>query len=177
MMVTTQRIVLGLGVLAVGAFTVLTDPFLLKVACMGLCFFVLLPVALSVGCIWIFGKRSEQAVGASIFLAQGIVWGLLGMCLAVPANAMIYQQATKAGKNYLHRMQPLLETYRNTHGAYPSSLDQLQEKPQRPRLVTLLNHYKYQSDGTRYSLTFAKPGGLIDAWSYDSQTRSWTVQD
>lgn len=90
--------------------------------------------------------------------------------LAIPANKFV-QHAVTAAKEYPARVAPLLEAYRQAHGSYLTSLDQLPIRPIIPRL--LRSSYCYRSDGSRYSFTFAQPGGLIDTWDYSSETQTW----
>lgn len=74
-------------------------------------------------------------------------------------------------KAYPAIIEPLLEAYRQTHGSYPTSLDQLPTKPAIPRL--LRRPYGYRSDGTSYSFSFLPPDFGLDTWDYLSTTKKW----
>jgi len=90
--------------------------------------------------------------------------------LAIPSNHFVQEWAVSAAKAFPARVAPQLEAYRQAHGAYPTSLDQLPSKPSVPRLM---RGFGYRSDGQSYSFMFPQPGGLIDTWNYDSETQTW----
>lgn len=101
------------------------------------------------------------SVGALAILA-GVAW---------PLNHFAQERAVTAAKAYPERVAPLLDAYRQAHGSYPTSLDQLASKPTVPRL--LRRSYGYRSEGSRYSFSFLQPGGMIDTWDYDSTSKEW----
>ena len=96
------------------------------------------------------------------------------VALSIPLNVRIQERAATEAKAYPDLVAPLLEQYRQQHGEYPSSLDQLPSRPRVPRL--LRSSYGYRSDGVEYSFCFPQPGGLIDSWSYGSRTRKWHLR-
>ena len=93
------------------------------------------------------------------------------MGLMLPINGFIQERAVTAAKAYPARIAPLLEVYRKSHGFYPMKLDELPSKPSVPRL--LRSSYGYRSNGHHYTFCFPQPGGIIDVWDYDSETKSW----
>lgn len=127
-----------------------------------------------VGCAMLFiairTKRSRRAAVAILSIVFGSTC-FIG--LAIPANDFVQQLAVDAAKAYPAKVAPLLEAYRDAHGSFPNSLDQLPAAPRLPRLLRRWGRHCYRSDGRTYSFSFPQPGGLINSWDYDSQTRTW----
>ncbi len=147
------------------------DPFLRSVLVFG-------------GIVWLAGPC--LAIGVALLLAAAIAGrpcrGRLILVLSVvfvcalgvtasPIIGVLQARAVLAAKEYPAQVAPLLDAYRQAHGAYPMDLDKLPQKPRVPRLLRGPN--RYRSDGQHYSFWFPKPGGLIDTWHYDSETHSW----
>ena len=113
--------------------------------------------------------KNRSARPAWIILAAVAGWGGF-VALAIPANHRVQARAVTEAKAYPARIEPLLETYRQTHGTFPANLDQLPAAPPPPRLF---RKWSYKSDGTNYWFSFPQPGGLIDVWDYNGQTKTW----
>ena len=149
------------------------DPLFLFILGVGTLFKVCLP-GLIVAVIFLFsairtGRSRRPAL--TILCAVAAFGCFVG--LAIPANRFIQEHAVAAAKEYPVQIAPLLEAYRQAHGSYPTSLDQLPAKPAVPRLLSSSHGYRYRSDGLTYSFWFGQPGGMIDTWYYDSKTKTW----
>ncbi len=153
----------------------LADPLLLTILVFAALFYAALPLT-GVGVVFFLYARAIHA--SPSFALRFLVTILIGSALlgvSVPLNRLVQAQAEALAKDYPARVAPALEAYRQTSGAYPSSLDQLPSKPFVPRL--LRRPFGYRSDGKHYSFSFPVPGGMIDVWDYSSQTKNWSVSD
>jgi hypothetical protein len=149
------------------------DPFFLLVFTLGAGLWLGLPIL--IGCliaslIAFFAHRSARI---PIYIAATVVSIFAFSGLAIPANVYIHKQAEITAKEYPERIIPFLEAYREEHGHYPTSLDEVPNKPPLPRL--LRTPHAYKSDGTTFSFFFPKPGGFLDAWHFSSDTREWQL--
>lgn len=150
-----------------------TDPLLLVLFSVGPLIWIGLPTSLiAVGHLLDSIRKGRSRHPALKILTVVAVFGCL-VGVAIPTNRFIFGRAVTVAKEYPARVAPLLEAYRQAHGSYPTSLDQLPAKPAVPRL--LRRAYGYRSDGSRYSFWFPQPGGLIDRWDYDSETQTWRL--
>lgn len=127
----------------------------------------LLAVGLFILC---FSLATRRAWRPPVVLMVIAVVGAGMVVGAVSLNHLVQDRAVLHAKAYPERVAPQLESYRQAHGNYPQSLDQL---PAAPRLPRLLRDRAYSSDGRSYSFQFPSPGGFIDVWVYSSETRSW----
>ncbi len=107
---------------------------------------------------------------ASVILV-GLVAAVLFLTGVWTSTHFAQKRALAEAKAYPALIGPLLEAYRQKHGAYPTCLDQLPTKPALPLLLRA--PYSYRSDGTSYSFSFLVPGFGLDTWDYDSITRRW----
>lgn len=165
-----KQLTLGLGLALYGGVVWFADPFLIVLGFAAVLWGGV-PVAFIAACMLfsaVCTGRSRQpaltmlAVAASAMLLTGLAW---------PLNHLVQERAVAAAKAYPERVAPLLEAYRQAHGSYPASLDQLPAKPAVPRLLRGLSGY--HSDGRSYSFYFPQPGGMIDTWDYDSDSKQW----
>jgi len=147
------------------------DPFLLVILGVEALVWVGLPTALLAALLLLHAICTGRSWRPALIILSAVVGFGCFFGLAVPANYFVQQCAVAAAKEYPVRVAPLLETYRQTHGSYPTSLDQIPTKPTIPRL--LRSSYSYRSDGHSYSFCFGQPGGLIDTWTYSSETQTW----
>lgn len=90
--------------------------------------------------------------------------------LVLPANYYFHERAVADAKAFPAKVAPLLEAYRQEHGVYPPSLDQL---PSGTPVPWLLRGSDYTTHGQSYTFTFPQPGKLKDTWDYDSKTQTW----
>ena len=156
---------------AFAAIVWLVDPFLLFILGIAPLVWIGLPASLIAVVLLLVAIRTGRSRRPALTILSAVAaFGCL-VGLAIPTNRFIQQRAVAAAKEYPARVAPLLEAYRQAHGSYPTSLDQLPAKPSVPRL--LRSSYGYRSDGSSYSFCFGQPGGLIDTWDYNSETQSW----
>lgn len=149
----------------------LMDPFLLLILGVGPLLWIGLPASLIASILLVVAMRTGRSRRPALRILSVVAAFGCFVGLAIPTNHFIQQRAVAAAKEYPARVAPLLEAYRQAHGSYPTSLDQLPSKPFVPRL--LRTSYGYRSAGSSYSFCFGQPGGLIDTWDYDSETQTW----
>lgn len=148
------------------------DPFLVG----GFAIFALMICAavLAIGLFLLFFSLATHRAWRPPLVLMAIAVAAAGIAAGtVSLNQRVQDRAVAQAKAYPDRIAPLLEAYRQAHGAYPKSLDHLPTTPPLPRL---LRHNAYHSDGKTYSFQFPQPGGLIDTWNYDSETQTWYLE-
>lgn len=163
-----------IAALIVGAFAAVVwfmDPLLLIVLGVGPLVWIGLPASLVAVVLFLSALRTGRSRRLAVAILSLVAAFGCFVGLAIPSNYFIQRCAVTAAKDYPARVAPFLEAYRQIHGTYPASLDQLPAKPSVPRL--LRSSYGYRSDGRHYSFCFSPPGGMIDTWNYDSETRTW----
>lgn len=148
------------------------DPFPFLIIC-GL---LLLPLAIAtlVGLAYLGVAVWKREALHSHWRFLGQV-GLVFACviLAFVANRGVFALAEARAKAYPSRVAPLLEAFRQTHGAYPASLSQIASLPRPPYLLSGSDYQSsYYSDGPSYSYSFLAPGGFA-SWHYNSQSSAW----
>lgn len=148
------------------------DPFILVMLSI-LVAFIGIPALLVAGILWLFAFRHGRANRPALTILSIVATFGCFVGLAIPSNRFVQQRAIIAAKNYPSRVAPMLEAYRTTHGAYPTSLAQLPAMPSLPRL--LRSPFGYRSDGSSYSFSFPQPGGFINTWEYYSETKMWNL--
>ena len=167
-----RRVLILAGVVIVFAAVVwFVDPLLLFILGVAPLLWIGLPASLIAVVILLAAVRTGRSRRPALTILSVVAAFGCFVGLAIPTNHFIQQRAVTAAKEYPARVAPLLEAYRQAHGSYPTSLNQLPAKPVVPRL--LRRSYGYRSDGGRYWFTFPQPGGLIDTWHYDSETQTW----
>jgi hypothetical protein len=146
----------------------LADPWLL--------YFIVIPAlvflaAVALCCVpaLVWGLVSHRSLRPPLTLLGIAIAAAALAGAAIPANRFFQAQAEAAAKAYPDRVAPLLESYRQAHGTYPARLEQLPSAPRPPRLL----RGSYHSDGNVYSFYYNVPGGLIDVWTYESETHRW----
>jgi hypothetical protein len=146
----------------------LMDPLLLYILGLGPLIWIGLPASLIAGFRLLVGTRPGATRHCDVTVL--CIVGEFGcfVALAIPINHFTHQDAVAAAKEYPAQIAPLLEAYRQAHGSYPSSLDQIPTKPVVPRF--LRRPHSYRSKDDRYSFSF---GGFMGTWYYDSRTRLW----
>jgi hypothetical protein len=168
-----RHLILAAVVAAFAAVVWFVDPFLLIVLGVAPLIWIGLPASLIAGILLLIAVRTGRSRRPALRVLSVVGVFVCFVGLAIPTNHFIQQRAVTAAKAYPARVGQLLEAYRQTHGFYPTSLNQLPNKPSVPRL--LRSSYGYRSDGRSYSFCFDQPGGLIDTWNYDSETRQWNL--
>ena len=124
-------------------------------------------------------RRSIPSVNRTLFplAAIGVFAGLL--VISLPINKAIRRWAEAEAKAYPDLVATLLEQYRQQHGTYPYSLEELPSRPSVPRLLRGKNGYRSVGvhDGAYYSFSFATPVSTFGFWEYSSRTRKWNFSD
>jgi hypothetical protein len=164
-------VLLGLGLAAYGAIVIYADPLLLAILVYAATLWIATPCIGVALVIFLFAAVSRRWLRPPLLLLSMIFAIACLMWLTLPINLFIQRRAVAAAQAYPDRIAPLLEQYREQHGMYPNTLDQLSSRLRVPRL--LRRSYGYHSDGQHYTFTFPEPGGMIDVWDYSSETRTW----
>ena len=169
LVITSVLLLVAFGYLAI---VYLADPFQLLV--LGLCgiLWVGLPAAIIGIVIMLIFVNVRKKRRVPLYVVGSLVVLAVLMGAAMPLNRLFQEQAVIDAKAYPARVDPLLSAYRQAHGTYPKTLDQIPSAPPLPRL---LRRCGYRSDGRTYWFTFPKPGGLIDVWDYSSETQKWDL--
>lgn len=168
---TKRWLFLGAGVVGYGALVTYADPFQLFLYVVAGLLWVAAPCAAAALVILVFAAATKRRSRPPLLLLTGVFVFASLMAVSLPINSFMQQRAVVAAKAYPDRVAPLLEQYRQEHGTYPATLDQLPSHPRVPRLLRM--DHGYRSDGQHYTFYFPQPGGLIDVWDYDSETRTW----
>jgi hypothetical protein len=150
------------------------DPFLLLLIAVGLAW-LLVPWVLVAAVMFLVAVTKKRSRVPALRMLRFALLTILLMALGWALNHVSAVSAVADAKAYPGKVAPYLDEYRIEHGVYPNSLDQLPRKPWLPRLLRW--SHAYRSGGGSYSFTFAKPGGLIDCWDYDSKTGAWVLSD
>jgi hypothetical protein len=100
---------------------------------------------------------------------------LASTIVSLVPGRMIRNYDINAAKAYCEKLVPKLEAFRLAHGAYPSSIDEISNHENLPRLVE--NSVFYRSDGLEYSFSFGDPYGMLNGFAFDSRTQSWSKWD
>lgn len=168
-MTTRWPVSIALIVAAFAAIVWWTEPFLLLLFGI-ITLWVSLPMALLAAVLLWYANKTGFPRPAALTLLYVTLGLVCFVGLAIPTNYFVQEYAVAVAKAYPARVAPLLEAYRQAHGAYPTNLDQL---PSKPSLPGLMRGFGYHSDGRSYYFSFPQPGGLIDVWSFDSRTGTW----
>lgn len=166
-------ILCGVSMVVYGVIVTYADPMLLFIIVYGFGLWVVMPIAtviIIVLLIMATVRRRSSFRLTRYPLLLFVVVGFLAVA-ALPINTRLQDWAVESAKAYPSRVAPLLKQYRQQHGKYPSTLDELPSHPRPPRL--LRTKYGYQSDGPHYEFHFPQPGGMIDTWDYSSENQTW----
>lgn len=148
------------------------DPLLLKFLGLVPLLWIGLPVALcGLVRLLVAIKTGDSRESGLALLGAVLKFGCF-VALVIPANHFMQERAVAAAKAYPDSVVPLLEAYREVHGAYPASLDQVQAAPPLPRL--LRNRWGYHSDGKSFTFSFPQPG-MFGGWQYHSERMKWDL--
>jgi hypothetical protein len=128
------------------------------------------PAAIVTIGLLVTATRRGESVGPPLVVLGVILGCACFLGVAVPLNHLVQKRAVAAAKEYPPRVAQLLESYRETHGIYPKSLNDL---PSHPRLPRLLRYGDYHSNGKSYSFWFPDPTTLGDHWNYSSERPEW----
>jgi hypothetical protein len=111
----------------------------------------------------------QVAVACLIFLPLSL--------LVIPLGKFLWGRQFAAVQAYADRISPRLESFKQAHGHYPDSLDELSDIPKVPNGVG----YWVDDPGTPsegFSLSYPEEWGFFDACEeYSSKTRQWEETD
>ncbi len=166
-----KLVILSVVTVALAFLAYSADPFIFRILMLFSAFWVCLPV--SVGCLLalLIAGVARRSAEIPLSILKYLLAIILLSWVAGSLNSFIFNQAEAEAKAYPEKIVPLLEAYRRQQGRYPSSLDVLKDKPSVPRLLRKPDAYK--SDGKTFLFSFPKPGGLMDFWHFESETRVW----
>jgi hypothetical protein len=146
------------------------DPLLLKFLGLVPLLWIGLPVALFGVVRLLASIRTGGSRESGLALLCAVLKFGCFVALVIPANHFMQERAVAAAKAYPDSVVPLLEAYRDVHGAYPTSLDQVHAAPPLPRL--LRSRWGYHSDGKAFTFSFPQPG-MFGGWQYHSERMVW----
>jgi hypothetical protein len=95
--------------------------------------------------------------------------------VSLPVGAALCERDIGAAKGYCESLVPRLESYRRTHGSYPTDVRLVGDVAPPPRLLADGTYYTTTGSGFRFS--FVNPSGLMDGYEYDSSTGRWGKWD
>lgn len=168
-----KRIYITLAVIvAFASIAWWTDSFLLCVFGVGGMIWIGVPALIAAAILLLFSKRHRLLRPVGLGLRNIVIGFLCFMGAAIPTNHFVFQWEERAAKSYPAKVSSCIEKYRREHGAYPTSLDLISEKPRIPRL---LRPDGYHSDGKTYSFLFSQSGSLFNAWYFSSETGRWDL--
>ncbi len=144
----------------------------------------LVPVGLvfsAAGVLNYLGIRLYSAISGRSFgerLRFNLALAAFGVVLALPfpLRVAIDRQRVSAAKAYPALVAPVLEKYRQQHGAYPDSLDELRSRPSVPGLLRGSKGYRRYGAGD-YSFAFPDPTRSYGGWTYRSDNRTWSYSE
>ena len=155
-----------------GAVIWWVDPMVLQLLCVFPFLLIAFPCALLGILLFAYSLRGGRFRRPALMILSTVGgWALIATA-TVWANDFAQRWPIAEAKAYPQQVEPLLEAYRVSHGAYPKRLDQLPAHPKPPRLM---RESGYQSDGSDYSFTFPQPGDMTDLWIYDRATKRWEL--
>ncbi|MEO5913535.1 MAG: hypothetical protein ABIS50_04840 [Luteolibacter sp.] len=167
-----DRYLIVAAVVAVFAAVVwFMDPFILSMLGFMALFWIGIPVSLFGVVSLIVARRIGSSFRPGLTILSIVTAFGCFVGLAIPTCRFVQQRGIAAAKEYPAQVAPLLEVYRQAHGAYPTSLDQLPAKPVVPRFLRRSN--SYHSDGVSYSFSFVSQGSIMDSWEYSSDRKTW----
>lgn len=121
---------------------------------------------------WTFAREEKTRHTGMAFTGFGVLFAVL-IGIAIPLNEEVWSHQPEAAFAYPLQVAPLLEAYRQEHGGYPASLDDLPTKPRVPRLLQIGSGYK--SDENRYTFSFYLPDTPDrPPWFYSSKDGRWS---
>ena len=156
------------GIALYGALVFYGVPMLLMFASYGALLIAACGIAItfSIQCIAPGTRPWSRLVILRFSSVGGIAVAVL---VSLPINGFFQKRAAAEAKAYSDLVAPLLEEYRQQHGNYPSSLDQVPPRPFVPRLL----RDGYHSYGDSYLFAFSDPDDVFGSWTYTSGSRTW----
>jgi hypothetical protein len=133
-------------------------------------------ISLPAGVVATFLLLAAIRTGRSRAPAFTVLALLGGACLlfflVAPVSNFAANRAESDARDFPPRVAPLLESYRQTNGSYPATLERLPSRPSMPRLLRHSTNplAGYYSDGTRYSFRLVESHHI---WLYESDTQAW----
>ena len=106
----------------------------------------------------------------------------LFLVLLIPANGIAYLLCRHNIYRTMilgERLVTQLEAYRQEHGGYPASLDELRRSGVEVRFPPLgrSRFYRASDDRRTFTLSFPDPMGFFDFYHYTSESRRWVLAD
>jgi len=160
----------GVGLL----LALLGIPILHFAAIVLLVVFTPVALALAVICAAIAADENRaKRAGRAFLMTLGVLLCLgLAQVPGIAAGFAIHQMHVSRAKSWCEELSANLETWRESHGAYPASLAETPFVVDPPRLCDLSWLYRRNEDGT-YTMYFYTGQGLDSAWRFSSNERIW----
>lgn len=140
----------------------------------GAAFHLALPAVL-VGAVFTgFGKTGSPARNLGFtLLTIGFILG--SSIVSLPLGAEVNSKDIVAAKRFCDALAPRLQSFKESHGKYPSEITDLGEVDTPPHL--LRDGRYYWSDGKQFNLSFSDPAGMMNGWCLESTTMEWRKWD
>jgi hypothetical protein len=140
-------------------------------------FFTLVPAIISISILNRYKDRHKAVRVVRLALVYWTVFLLLS-AIAVFAGPIAARRNVKATLRAGEKLAVQLEEYREKHGSYPKSLQELHEAGFTfDRALSGKLIYLAEKDEAEYRLMFPDPGGSLDLWIYDSRVGKWQYTD
>ena len=119
--------------------------------------------------IWlIIGLRKLGTVPnglGSTFTVSAIIG--ISLLLSLGTGKAIYHWEIHETRAFVSRVIPKLEKYKNKHGAYPTTITDIDIKHE------LNSHVSYYSDTDFFEFTYWDSSSFMSGYSFTSTTRKW----
>jgi hypothetical protein len=132
------------------------------------------------GCSYLMAKahRASEADAKRLLRALGLqALALLWLASLVGVGPYVERTGLRWSRERGEAVAAAVEEFRSLHGRYPHSLDEAELAMGRrfPRPFSD-SQFRYHSDGEDYSLSFLG-GGILECWSFERETGTWTYSD
>ena len=151
--------------------------FLVDVLILSACIWIAVPLFLFSSIFLVVSYR--KAHPTMISFGQWIMLGSLvvGSTFAsLNFGGILNSKGIETAKAYCEQLAVTLDAAKAQTGSYPTNLAAIVEPSQLPRVLKNGNLY-YHAQDTNFSITFSDPGGLMNGWDFNGNTKRWSRWD
>lgn len=148
--------------------------FLHSVIAISLIVWVALPAfAVAVLCVLLrkrgpgFRRTARWTAGIGVIASSCLI--------SLPIGSALLRHDIATARAFCESLVPKIEAYRAHHGKYPRDIRAVAGSGATPRLLEAPGYYG--SNGESYSFFFEDPSGMMNSFSYDSATKTWSRAD